>query len=139
MPAFAERERGGRHPALGGVCRHDRHRGRSEKCQDRMGPCYSIVSSARARNVGGIVRLSAVLWESSRARSGVGPRVPALHEPKKCFRPKVQNSFWITEDKFSRLWTRRTNNRVGDRSNRAAALLTDQFVRSKTFPPRERQ
>ena len=26
------------------------------------GPCYSIVSSARARNVGGIVRLSAVLW-----------------------------------------------------------------------------
>ena len=28
---------------------------------------------------------------------------------------------------------------VGDRSNRAAALLTDQFVRSKTVPPRERQ
>jgi len=77
--------------------------------------------------------------ESSRARSGVGPRVPALHESKKCFRPKVQNSFWINEDKFSRLWTRRTNNRVGDRSNRAAALLTDQFVRSKTSPPRERR
>jgi len=97
MPAFAERERGGRHPALGGVCRHDRHRGRSEKCQDRMGPCYSIVSSARARNVGGI---ASVLWESSRARSGLVRGFQALHEPKKCFRPKVQNSFWITEDNF---------------------------------------
>jgi len=103
------------------------------------GPCYSIVfvgtREKRRRDREAERRSLGVLTGSLR----VGPRVPALHEPKKCFRPKVKNSFWITEDKFSRLWTRRTNNRVGDRSNRAAALLTDQFVRSKTVPPRERQ
>jgi len=29
----------------------------------------------------------------------------------------LQNSFWITEDKFSGLWARRSNNRAGDHSN----------------------
>ena len=29
----------------------------------------------------------------------------------------LQNSFWITEDNFSGLWARRSNNRVGDHSN----------------------
>ena len=82
---------------------------------------------AERRSLGGLHGLAGGLAGSSASRA------------KKCFRPKVQNSFWITEDKFSRLWTRRTNNRVGDCSNPAAALLTDQFVRSKTVPPRERR
>jgi hypothetical protein len=30
----------------------------------------------------------------------------------------LQNSFWITEDKFSGLWARRSNNRAGDHSNK---------------------
>jgi hypothetical protein len=29
----------------------------------------------------------------------------------------LQNTFWITEDKFSRLWARRSNNRAGGHSN----------------------
>jgi hypothetical protein len=29
----------------------------------------------------------------------------------------LQNSFWTTEDKFSGLWVRRSNNRAGDHSN----------------------
>jgi hypothetical protein len=29
----------------------------------------------------------------------------------------LQNSFWVTEDKFSGLWARRSNNRAGDHSN----------------------
>jgi hypothetical protein len=29
----------------------------------------------------------------------------------------LQNSFWITEDKFSGLWARPSNDRAGDHSN----------------------
>jgi hypothetical protein len=29
----------------------------------------------------------------------------------------LQNSFWITEDKFSGLWARQSKNRVGDHNN----------------------
>jgi hypothetical protein len=34
-----------------------------------------------------------------------------------CWQIVLQNSFWITEDKFSGLWARRSNNRAGDHSN----------------------
>jgi hypothetical protein len=37
----------------------------------------------------------------------------------------LQNSFWITEDKFSRLWARRSNNRAGTTATNDE--LTDNF------------
>ena len=63
------------------------------------GPCYSIVSSARARNVGGIVRLSAVLWGVFTGSLRVW-RVPALHEPKNVFAPKFKTLFGSLKTNF---------------------------------------
>ena len=81
------------------------------------GPCYSIVSSARARNVGGIVRLSAVLWGvltgSLRVRG-----FQRFTSQKNVFRPmgwgKLAISFWCDGLVRERLERRRTASVAAD-------------------------